>query len=304
MALMANLMTAYLAPEGYVNDLVTELDGADAIFDRLVLKNKPAQVCAWAQNTWLNPRFVEFSSISTAAKALRQEHAYWALYSVAHHRRAQLIQAQLPKVKVKPLEFLAPLPKKQLGSWALLEPGRLLAASQCTSAFPNGEVEFVQNKKEPPSRAYLKLWELFTLYGLRPQKGEVVVDLGSSPGGWSWVLAQLGCQVISVDKAPLAPKVGQMKNVHFLKESAFALNPKEVGPVDWLFSDVICYPEKMYSLILKWMEISPARHYVCTIKFQGATDHHVISKLKAIPGSQLLHLFHNKHELTWFHSVR
>jgi 23S rRNA (cytidine2498-2'-O)-methyltransferase len=38
---------------------------------------------------------------------------------------------------------------------------------------------------------------------------------------------------------------------------------------------------------------------IFTIKLQGATDHDVTRRFAAIPGSRLLHLHHNKHELTW-----
>jgi 23S rRNA (cytidine2498-2'-O)-methyltransferase len=38
---------------------------------------------------------------------------------------------------------------------------------------------------------------------------------------------------------------------------------------------------------------------VCTIKFQGATDHATVRRFAAFPGAQLMHLYHNKHELTW-----
>ena len=41
------------------------------------------------------------------------------------------------------------------------------------------------------------------------------------------------------------------------------------------------------------------RNFVCTIKFQGATDFETMRAFAAIPGSRLLHLHHNKHELTW-----
>jgi NAD(P)-dependent dehydrogenase (short-subunit alcohol dehydrogenase family) len=41
------------------------------------------------------------------------------------------------------------------------------------------------------------------------------------------------------------------------------------------------------------------RRFVCTVKFQGRTDHEAACRFAAIPGSQLRHLFHNKHELTW-----
>ena len=65
----------------------------------------------------------------------------------------------------------------------MLDPETMLAAAQCTSPFPNGEIGFVEDRIGPPSRAYLKLWEALTLIGSRPGPGERRVDLGSSPGG-------------------------------------------------------------------------------------------------------------------------
>jgi hypothetical protein len=38
---------------------------------------------------------------------------------------------------------------------------------------------------------------------------------------------------------------------------------------------------------------------VCTVKFQGETDFPAIAELAAIPGARLMHLSHNKHELTF-----
>ena len=40
-------------------------------------------------------------------------------------------------------------------------------------------------------------------------------------------------------------------------------------------------------------------NFVCTIKFQGETDHQSAASFAAIPGAQVLHLHHNKHELTF-----
>jgi integrase len=57
-------------------------------------------------------------------------------------------------------------------------------------------VRRVKNGTPKPSRAYLKLWELFTLIGEHPRPGELCLDLGSSPGGWTWVLQRLGARVV------------------------------------------------------------------------------------------------------------
>lgn len=294
-------MTGYLAADGFIEDLLTELgDQPKKVYGRLVVTEGEVQPVAWVQNIWLNPVKIPIQSIGDADKALRAIQRNWIGYSWDFHRRAALIQEKLPKVSAKPIEFLAPIPQSPLGSWTLLEPDLLLASSQCSSPFPHGQVEFVEDKTHPPSRAYLKLWELFSVYGIRPQPGERCLDLGSSPGGWTWVLAaQIGAHVISVDKAPLAPAVAQLPNVEYQQQSAFAVEPKNVGPVDWLFSDIICYPERLLGLVRRWMETGVRRNFVCTLKFQGPTDHKTVREFMAIPGSRVMHLSHNKHELTW-----
>jgi 23S rRNA (cytidine2498-2'-O)-methyltransferase len=291
--------TAYLAADGFVDQLAHELGRVESQCDRLLVAAGPPRPAAWAQNTWFEPQQVEIASIGDAAKKLRAIQRNWAVYAPRNHRRAMLIQAQLPTVSAKPLVFGEPPPTAPLGSWTLVAPNILLAAPHCASAFPNGEVHFVEDRTGPPSRAYLKLWEALTLVDRRPQPGETCIDLGSSPGGWSWVLQRLGARVISVDKAPLAPEVAALPGIEYRGESAFALGPAEIGPVDWLFSDVVCYPARLLALVERWLAAGTCRRFVCTIKFQGATDHAAAARFAAIPGSQLRHLFHNRHELTW-----
>ena len=291
--------TAYLAAEGFEEDLRTELGEVSASYGRLLLSPGAPKSAAWAANIWLEPVQFSIASIGDAAKRLRAIQRNWALYSHGHHRRAALIEAKLPKVSAKPLTFPQSAPTAALGSWTLLDPATVLAAARCTSPFPNGEIRFVEDKTAPPSRAYLKLWEALTLLGERPKPGALCLDLGSSPGGWTWALAALGARVISVDKAALDPRIAALPGVEFRRESAFALDPRALGPVDWLFSDVVCYPKRLLGLVERWLADGTCRRFVCTLKFQGATDHATARDFAAIPGSRLLHLHHNKHELTW-----
>jgi 23S rRNA (cytidine2498-2'-O)-methyltransferase len=293
-------ITGYLAPEGFVAELAAELgDAVVETFGRLVLAHGAPRTVAWAANVWLDPVRIEIASIGDAARRLRAIQRNWALYSHAHHRRAALIADALPKVAAKPLKFGAVPPASPLGSWTLVDPATILAAPRCTSPFPNGEVQFVEDRAAPPSRAYLKLWELFTVTGVRPQHGELCLDLGSSPGGWSWVLAGLGARVVSVDKAPLEPRIAALPGIEWRRESAFALDPGLFPRVDWLFSDVVCYPSRLLRLVERWLAAGRGTRFVCTLKFQGKTDHDIARRFAAIPGSRLLHLHHNKHELTW-----
>ncbi|MGD9615515.1 MAG: SAM-dependent methyltransferase [Alphaproteobacteria bacterium] len=291
--------TAYLAAEGFVAELAHELEQVEVAHERLLLASGPPRPAAWAQNVWLDPVTIPVASIGEAARRLRAIQRNWAVYAPRHHRRAMLIRERLPSVSAKPLVFGEKAPEAPLGSWTLLDPNTLLAAAHCTSAFPNGEMRFVEDRTGPPSRAYLKLWEALTVIGERPGPGDVCLDLGSSPGGWSWALTRMGARVISVDKAPLDPDVARLPGIEHRRGSAFALDPASVGPVDWLFCDVVCYPARLLALVERWLAAGACRRFVCTIKFQGATDHDIAARFAAIPGSTLRHLFHNKHELTW-----
>lgn len=203
--------TAYLAAEGFVDELVAELshDGGEirAVHDRLVLAEGPARPAAWAATVWLDPWTLPVASIGEASRALRGVQRNWSLYSVACHRRAALVADKLPRISARPLAFPAPAPSGHLGAFTLLDEHTLLAAPRTTSPFVHGEVQFVEDKLGPPNRAYRKLWEAFTVLGEYPQPGERVVDLGASPGGWTWVSAELGADVIGVDKAPLDPAI-------------------------------------------------------------------------------------------------
>ena len=291
--------TGYLAARGYVDEVIADLGEVVAVHDRLVFAEGPPRPAPWAQNIWFEPVRIPIGSIGEGAKALRAIQRNWALYAFQLHRRAHLIEAQLPPLRPKRLPFPSDLPTSPLGSWTLLDANTIIAAPHCSSPFIHGEVEFEENKTVPPNRAYLKLWEALTLVGMRPGPGELCLDLGASPGGWSWALHETGARVIAVDKAPLDPEVTALPRLTVRQQSAFALAPSEIGPVDWLCSDVVCYPDRLLALIRRWLDSGLARRFICTVKFQGATDHDAARAFTAIPGSRLLHLHHNKHELTW-----
>jgi 23S rRNA (cytidine2498-2'-O)-methyltransferase len=297
------MITAYLAAEGFVEQLQEELHRAGIVVrhrhERLLMCDGPAIAAAWAANIWHDGVDLPVASIGGAAQALRDSQRNWAMYAPLHHRRAKLIEERLPHVSAKPIVFPAAAPTAPLGSWTLLAPDRLLAAARCSSPFANGEVAFVEDRTGPPNRAYLKLWEALVRLGHWPGPGERCLDLGASPGGWTWVLARLGAEVLAVDKAPLDPRVAAMPGVDWRGESAFALEPASVGQVDWLFSDIVCYPARLLRLVERWRSSGLVRNFVCTLKFQGATDHDTAAAFAAIPGAQVQHLHHNKHELTF-----
>jgi 23S rRNA (cytidine2498-2'-O)-methyltransferase len=294
--------TAYLAADGYEQQLLDELSlaGVDVTTRHGRLFVAPDRVdAAWAINTWFDAEHIPVSSIGAAANALRERQRNWALYAPDHRGRAELIAERLTHVSAKPLPLGARAPTAPLGSWTLLAPDLLLASMRCSSPFPNGEPRFVEDRDGPPSRAYLKLWEALVRLDRWPAAGDVCLDLGASPGGWTWLLAQSGARVIAVDKAPLDPRVGGLANVEWRNVSAFALEPSSFDQLDWLCSDVVGYPSRLLALAERWQQSGRVRNMVVTVKFQGETDHGLARAFAELPGGRLFHLHNNRHELTF-----
>lgn len=251
----------------------------------------------WAAVTWRNAEILPLTSINAGAKLLKPRARVWRHVSLAEHRRGSLLLEQLREAKLGVVNFPEPfLAPAALGAFALLSKEELLFSRDFDRPDPAGRVPFVENKTGP-SRAYLKLWEAFTIRNEFPAPGERAVDLGACPGGWTWVVASLGANCLGVDRSPLDPKVAAMPGVEFRAGDAFAMTPDKLGAVDWLLSDVICYPEKLAEFIALWAMSGLAKRMVITIKFQGEADPAVIARFQKL--GRVLHLHHNKHELTF-----
>ncbi|GAN56458.1 methyltransferase [Acetobacter aceti NBRC 14818] len=298
--------SVYVAAPGFESILQKELErlGVTPAFwhGRLAVCEAPPVASVWALDIWTSPEIHTIVSIGEAARLLKSRQRNWSLVPVEFFRRAALIVDKLPPVKAAPLIFPQLPPTSPLGGWTLLAPDRILFSQAKTSPFPMGEVKFVEDREGPPSRAYLKLWEACTRLGRWPVPGETCLDLGATPGGWTWAIAKLGASVTAVDRAPLSPSVAAMPGVSFRQESAFGLEPRNEARVDWLFSDVIAYPERLLTLAKRWIEAGRTARIVMSVKFQGETDFAILDQFAAIPGARLAHLFHNKHEVTFFWS--
>lgn len=293
-------LTIYISKPEYIDELCSEIGNVSSIVGNLVFSPlKKTDIC-FALDIWFDPQVVTFQSISEAAAILRKANKFWFLNPIENVRRSRLIESELRKLPALERDFPIENELPEMGCFSLLDKNTLVYSAKRWKKWPMGNCYFIEDKKNPPNRAYLKLWEALTLLKCLPQPGETVLDLGASPGGWTYVMQSLGTHVTAVDKAALDPSISRLPNVTCLKQSAFALNPKEYPKkVDWLLSDVACYPDRLYDLVLKWIDSGMAKNMICTIKLQGKTDLAIIEKFKQIPNSRTLHLFHNKHEATF-----
>jgi 23S rRNA (cytidine2498-2'-O)-methyltransferase len=292
----------YLADPRYLTELCEEVGEVTAVVENLVFSPLVKPDIAFALDVWFEPVIVNFDSISQAVKLLRAAGKFWYLYPLENIRRSHLIESELRKLPSLAQEFPVLTAIPPIGCFTLLDKNTLVYSSKRWKKPPLGNFQFIEDKLNPPNRAYLKLWEALSLCDSYPRPGETAMDLGASPGGWTYVMQTFGTKITAVDKAALAPEIGALPNVSFLQQSAFALNPLDFEtPIDWLLCDVACYPERTFDLIMQWINSGKAKKLIFTIKLQGKTDLETLEKFKNIQGGRVIHLFYNKHEATFFY---
>ena len=263
----------------------------------------------FASTTYLQPFKLSFTSITEAASGLKAIQRNWAPYQYQLFRRAALIQEKLPYINLKERTFPFEIPHSPMGAYTLIDEHTIIASALTSSPLPAGRLHFVEDHENPPSRAYLKIQESLTLFRYYfgeelPKANEKCFEAGACPGGWTWVLVNLGAQVFAVDRAELAPSLMKNPLVTFQAHDAFTLKPDEIGAFDWIFSDVICYPERLFEWVNMWLESGKVRNMICTIKMQGEIDYDLVHRFASLPNSKVVHLNYNKHELTWLHGTQ
>ena len=187
------------------------------------------------------------------------------------------------------------------GWFAATAPAARLRWRRCLSRFPGGIVA-PPDDPAPPSRAYRKLLEAEAHLGVGVAAGDLVVDLGAAPGGWTHVALARGAAVTAVDRAPLRSDLMAHPRLTFVRGDAFRYAPS-AGPADWLLSDVVAFPERTMELLENWLREGWCRRFVVTVKFRGEEDYPRLERLKRILADsgaefQLRRLGSNKNEVT------
>jgi 23S rRNA (cytidine2498-2'-O)-methyltransferase len=148
---------------------------------------------------------------------------------------------------------------------------------QLISSFPCGDVPLADDKSAP-SRAFTKLVESEQRLGRFIECGQTCVDLGASPGSWSYVAIQRGAHVIAVDRSELREDLMRSPRLRFEPADAFKFKPDRA--VDWLVCDVIAAPQRSIDLLLEWLREKRMRKFVVTIKFKGHDEYPLLDILK------------------------
>ncbi len=178
----------------------------------------------------------------------------------------------------------------------------VVQAREALSLAPGGRRR-MKRAGESPSRAAMKLEEALDGLPFEPARGDVCVDLGAAPGGWTQRLVARGARVIAVDPARLMPELASNPRVRHVQESAFAFAPEE--PVDWLFCDMAWRPLEVAQLLAKWGRRGWASHLVANIKLPMKDKNPILLRVRHTltedggwKGLTVRQLYHDRDEVT------
>lgn len=135
---------------------------------------------------------------------------------------------------------------------------------------------------EAPSRAYLKMTETLQWCELSLERGDQVLELGSSPGGISYELLQRGLSVVGVDTGEMDPVVLNHPNFLHLRKPAHKLTAHDLKKIkieqekfSWLVSDMNLTAEVVLSMVKQLMqkeEVSIRLGLILTLKLGHLDD--------------------------------
>lgn len=254
-----------------------QLPSAEACAEKLLMAagTSPVHVQAWAVD--------DPSSLSRSAAA---------------EAAASTIAAALKeRASAEPRGVLGQLVAAGPALWIL----GAVAQRDAVSLSPGGRHR-MRREADAPSRASMKLEEALAELSHQPSRGELCVDLGAAPGGWTQRLVERGAKVIAVDPANLTPELTRNPKVRHVKESAFAFEPDE--PVDWLFCDMAWRPLEVAQLLAKWARRGWALYLVANIKLPMKDKNPILFRVRKTLEDggwkqlQIRQLYHDRDEVT------
>ncbi len=134
----------------------------------------------------------------------------------------------------------------------LVDPSDWFIGWHQSSTWPTrwpGAIQPIQPLEEPISRAYFKAAESIAWSGFATSPGDLVVEIGSAPGGACGRLLELGFRVIGIDPAEMDDRITADPRFRHLRARAGDLPRREFRGVKWLLADSNVKPEKTLTTI-------------------------------------------------------
>ena len=170
-----------------------------------------------------------------------------------------------------------------------------------------------------PSRSTLKLAEaIVTFFPEDAQRrarfaaGMRAVDLGASPGGWTYQLVDRSMHVTAVDNGTMDPALMATGLIDHVRADGFKYRPPQ--PVGWMVCDMVEQPSRVAALVARWIADGDCRACIFNLKLPMKKRLDEVRACRAIieegarkAGSgarvRLKHLFHDREEVTGYVGV-
>ena len=162
-----------------------------------------------------------------------------------------------------------------------------------------------------PSRSTLKLAEAIDEFlpekdrAKRLAPGMTAVDLGASPGGWTWQLVQRGLMVIAVDNGAMDDALLETGQVKHRRDDGFHFRPTE--PADWMVCDMVESPSRIARLATQWIAQGWCRETIFNLKLPMKKRWEEVQRCRAIIDEglggggyflRMKQLYHDREEVT------
>lgn len=144
-----------------------------------------------------------------------------------------------------------------------------LADPRNSARWPAG-VPRLKFPRRAPSRSTLKLEEAWHQFIPREQWDSRLapdmraVDLGASPGGWTWQLVNREMHVMAIDNGPMDVDLMDSGLVEHYRADGFAFRPRQ--PVDWMVCDIVEKPARNAALLETWIGEGLCREAIVNLK--------------------------------------
>lgn len=191
------------------------------------------------------------------------------------------------------------------------------AMPQHSSPWPMG-IPRLRMPGGAPSRSTLKLSEAFITLLSEDERqtslraGLRAVDLGASPGGWTWQLASRGLHVTAVDNGPLSASVMATGMVEHLRADGFTWRPPRA--VEWMVCDMVEQPSRIAALVADWIATGRCRRSIFNLKLPMKRRLDAVAQCRALIHKRLAsvglydlrikHLYHDREEVTAYLALR
>jgi 23S rRNA (cytidine2498-2'-O)-methyltransferase len=305
-------MQIWTCRAGYERDLATELKEPTWIDDALIAsKGARVPVPTFARQgftvRWAGPPDVDAITRELNAMSPAALHA-WSADSDAGNRLAPIVAELAIKTSPPDLREARELGDSgaKIAQLCMIRED-LIAVGEvnrgdAVSIFPGGRAR-MRVSSAAPSRSAMKLAEAIAVFGMGPERGDVCVDLGAAPGGWTFIAVERGARVFAVDRAKLDPRLLANPKVTHVEGNAFTWMPDET--VDWLLCDMVHKPLEVARLIAKWGNASRTRFVIANFKLPMKMRAEVVRQVREIlkreggfKEMRTRQLYHDRDEIT------